>query len=290
MSKSDYYFKAINLHRTFSYTLNLFLNQKDCDLLKRNKELANIHRGETCYILGNGPSLNNIDLEFLKDECVFSVNQAFRNVNIKSINPKYHFWADPYFFKLDQTKKEDQEVLEIMKDNQNLISFYPIIAKDFLEKNSIIKNKNNLFFFDPQLCLYNNYNKKIDFTRPIPVFHTVVQYAICMAIYMGFKDIYILGCESTSIMTVIKSKLDKELDSDYSYNVTENERKRIKLKAESTGIEADLYSAYNLFKGYRILNEYCKKEQVNLIDLSTNGLIDSIKKESIEAVIANLSN
>ena len=38
-----------------------------------NSELRNIYKGQRCFVLGNGPSLNSQKIELLKDEIVFMV-------------------------------------------------------------------------------------------------------------------------------------------------------------------------------------------------------------------------
>ena len=39
--------------------------------------MRNIHRGERCFIIGNGPSLKNTDLAKLKDEYTFGMNRIY---------------------------------------------------------------------------------------------------------------------------------------------------------------------------------------------------------------------
>src|SRR5512139_2649265 len=43
----------------------------------RMAEYYNIHRGERCFIIGNGPSLNDTDLSKLKDEFTFGMNRIY---------------------------------------------------------------------------------------------------------------------------------------------------------------------------------------------------------------------
>ena len=43
-------------------------------IIKHNKKFNNIHKGERCFILGNGPSLREVDLGLLENEFVFTCN------------------------------------------------------------------------------------------------------------------------------------------------------------------------------------------------------------------------
>ena len=62
--------------------------------LLRNIELKDIYTGQRCFVLGNGPSLNNQKIELLKDEVVFMVNRSFLDPRYADISPKYHVIID----------------------------------------------------------------------------------------------------------------------------------------------------------------------------------------------------
>jgi hypothetical protein len=44
---------------------------------KRLTTFYNIHKGERCFIIGNGPSLRNTDLAFLRNEVTFGMNRVY---------------------------------------------------------------------------------------------------------------------------------------------------------------------------------------------------------------------
>ncbi len=45
--------------------------------VQRLKAMRDTHRGERCFIIGNGPSLRNLDLSHLKGESTFGVNRIY---------------------------------------------------------------------------------------------------------------------------------------------------------------------------------------------------------------------
>ena len=53
----------------------VFLNDNE----RRIAALKDIHKGERCFIIGNGPSLNKLDLSKIKDEYTFGVNAIYLN-------------------------------------------------------------------------------------------------------------------------------------------------------------------------------------------------------------------
>lgn len=68
--------------------------------VSKNKSLKNIHSGERCFIVMNGPSLNSHDLSFLRDEIVFCANFIYRSDVVNIINPNYYCWSDGGVFLL----------------------------------------------------------------------------------------------------------------------------------------------------------------------------------------------
>ena len=44
---------------------------------RRFTRLHNVHRGQRCFIVGNGPSLNQTDLSLLRGEYTFTTNRAY---------------------------------------------------------------------------------------------------------------------------------------------------------------------------------------------------------------------
>lgn len=47
------------------------------DSIKKIKALKNIHQGKRCFIIGNGPSLQKMDLSVLRDEFTFGMNRFY---------------------------------------------------------------------------------------------------------------------------------------------------------------------------------------------------------------------
>ena len=68
-------------------------------ILKKNKELKDKHKGERCFIVLNGPSVNEHDLTKLKNEYVFATNFFFRSDLCKVVEPNYYCWIDTTIFK-----------------------------------------------------------------------------------------------------------------------------------------------------------------------------------------------
>ena len=65
------------------------------ELAEENINLKDCHRGERCFILATGPSIQKQDLTLLKNEICISVSNFFVHPDYKKIKPLYHCIA-PY--------------------------------------------------------------------------------------------------------------------------------------------------------------------------------------------------
>lgn len=277
--------EAYNLAFKIRYSLRSPSNHKS--ILARNTSLRNLHNGERCFILGNGPSLQNEALELLKDEVVFSVNQAYRNTRIRDINPLYHFWIDNNFFEINGNNPEDTELLECMKLTANgtdLIScFYPINRYDFVLNYDLLID-NRTFFISPILHFVKPQKFDPNISQLTYSYGTVVQNAINTAVYMGFKEIYLLGCDSTGIINTLNSALKVDND-DYSYKVTDNEKLRMEKMVDRANIADYAYSYYMTLKGFDFLYKACNNLGVKLVNCSNTSVLDMIPRMTLKQVL-----
>lgn len=53
------------------------------------KELKDKHKGDRCFLLGSGPSLNDTNLSLIKDEIKFGVNTLYRGFDKFNLSCKY---------------------------------------------------------------------------------------------------------------------------------------------------------------------------------------------------------
>lgn len=271
----------------------MLLPSKDILLIKKNKELKNLYRGQRCFVLGNGPSLNTEDLTQLQNEYVFTVNQCMRRSDFKDIKTNFHFWADPIFYNSDMSKAENIEMLDVFRrvnaGNSNPKCFIPIAGKKFVLENHLDKIA-DFYYFYPSQAMYPGMKKDFKFESNAPAFGTVVQYCIAMAIYMGFTQIYVLGIDGTGIITNINSALKNDVSKSYGYEMTLNEKKRLQAMMENSSIEAFVRTYLQELVGYRYLREYCEKRGIELVNCSSHSAIQALPKRSLESVLKNNEN
>ena len=256
-------------------------------LLSQNKVFMNKHKGERCFILGNGPSLKEDNLRLLHGEMVFTVNQSYRNPDFRYIAPKYHFWVDRNFFEIDKEKPEDMELLDCMKkcarSTDEIICFYPIEQYDFVKENDLLID-NKTYFIKPILHMGDVKSFSSDISNLTYSFGTVVQNAIVSAIYMGFTEIVLLGCDSTGIINTLNASM-KKVNDEYGYVVSDNEKLRMERMVARSKVTDYAYSYYMTLKGFSYLQQVCESKNIEIINCSATSVLDMIPRKSLTEVL-----
>jgi len=137
----------------------------------RIQYFRNKHRGERCYILGNGPSLNEVDLGSL-DGTTFGTNRIY----LAGFVPDYYTCVNPLV--LDQFWEEIREYISTPK-------FLPA-GLDFPDYGDVVEIDTSLNF--PH---FEEYPEK----SPMWEGHTVTYVALQLAFYMGFEEVILLGVD-----------------------------------------------------------------------------------------------
>lgn len=246
-------------------------------LLKSNAGFKNLHKGQRCFVLGNGPSLSAVDLSLLKDEITFTVNDLYYHGQFDRINTTYHLFADPfYYIDLEATISKLLEKSEPRAIFLDRGACKTILEHAYQKKYPVSIYANGMEIEDLKYL-------PIDLCKMLPYFCTVVQSAIAIAVYMGFQEIYLLGCDCTGIINYIERKNGQEM-TEYAFQLP----KEVQTKQQQTVYitsEHIFYEWYHIFKSYRIIRDLLEGMQVKLINLTGSSILDSLEKGNLEDVI-----
>jgi len=245
-------------------------------ILQKNIYFRDIHKGGRCFILGNGPSLSKVDVALLKDEITFTVNDLYYKEDFSKINTTYHVFADPYYF------TELEGILEKLMEKSNPLGVFiegsgykEILQNQLQQKYPIYVYSNGIEIEDIKLV-------PIDLCKLLPYYCTVVQSAISIASYMGFTEIYLLGCDCTGILNFI-DRIQRQEIKNYAYRLPEMEL--LKQKSNSISCEHMFFEWHHIFKSYRLLNSFMKEKNITIINLTENSILDAIEKGNLSDVI-----
>lgn len=154
------------------------------------QKYKNLHVGETAYIFGCGPSINNFQKQ--DDGLFIGCNRIYFNEYIKN-NLSYYFFGDNYT--TDKDHKQNIDNLPYKLEKFSMVSRIDIIDYQNYTYDDVkqLKNINTL----PCCMCVDNINKDIS-TKPF-INHSIVYCATQFALFSGFTRIYIVGCDCTSI-------------------------------------------------------------------------------------------
>ena len=161
--------------------------------VNRIRSLKNKYEGQRCFIIGLGPSLTINDLEMLSNEVTFSLNNVFKLFELTDWRPTFYFLQE--IMLLQGQAEYEKFAPQLNKYEMN--AFLPICkySKD-LEK--ICKK----CYFLPIMEDWSNYihdYSKLKFSfecdKVVYAAFTSIYSIFQIAIYMGFKEIYLLGTD-----------------------------------------------------------------------------------------------
>src|ERR1044072_447111 len=166
---------------------------RECrELLPRNETFRDRHRGQRCFVIGNGPSLKEQDLARLEGEVTFATNSFYLHpLAQEHLLPSYYLLSDPGYF-------DGSIALEQFAQLQATIGstpiFLPHYAREFITSTNALSS-DQIYYVASCGGLEDTWRTRPDLTQTIPGAQTVVQLAILAAMYMGRSPIYLLGLD-----------------------------------------------------------------------------------------------
>ena len=138
---------------------------------------------ERCFIVGNGPSLTVDDLEKLRGEDCFGANHIYKMFDKTSWRPKYYVIQDRYS--------------ALDRDLGSIPAEYIFAGAYFLRKKGLIPSGNVWCFYDRRdMARGGKYlTFSSDISKFVSVNYTVTYSMIQIAVYLGYKKIYLLGLD-----------------------------------------------------------------------------------------------
>ncbi len=141
------------------------------------KKIKNKHRGEVGYLIANGPSLNNINLNRLKKYPTIGMNRIY----LKNFKPTYYVVED------HMLAEDNAEEISNLKGSEMFI------PRDL---SYCIKNNSGNIIYTNMHRRYDNFPQfGRNFSKDCYWGGTVTYYGMQLAYYLGFKKLYIVGLD-----------------------------------------------------------------------------------------------
>ncbi|MDD5889719.1 MAG: DUF115 domain-containing protein [Ruminococcus sp.] len=239
---------------------------------KRLKQFKNIHKGETCFIIGNGPSLKVEDLTKLHELGVptFAFNRVFCVFDETPWRPTYY---------ISQDENVTYGMTEKFMNLDLPYRFHPIRWK---WDESI--NIPNAYWYKT----IGNGNVKIygfsdDFSKLVYDSPTVAYAGIQMAYYMGFKKIYLIGVDQN-----YKVSLDKD-GNVVTNNSIKNDYFSDKYKDEKND-DLQLPNLYKMNKAFISAKYHIENDKLDLkiYNATRGGMLEVFERVDLDEIFKEL--
>jgi glycosyltransferase involved in cell wall biosynthesis/SAM-dependent methyltransferase len=163
-----------------------------------------IHTGGRCFVFGNGPSLNQMELDRFTGEFTFCSNAIFLLFSKIS-------WRPTYYACVDSRVLPDRaaEIMNMRRENPPMKLFVPQRIPDHQQKDvsydvtDIITPDAQTWYFNQVKAGWNNLPFSAFSPRPWEFVYepmTVTITILQLAMMMGFESIYLVGCDTNYVV------------------------------------------------------------------------------------------
>lgn len=212
------------------------------------------HKGERCFIIATGPSLTMEDLESLKGEYTISMNSICGIYKDTDWRPTYFAIQDHHVFNsLQDTIRSHKEVPVFISDN---------VKRKYKREPEWIEFPTDTMYHSYDMKLGKYYAKFSDDAYDIVYDGYSIAYScIELAVYMGFKEIYLLGADCTYLG-------EKEHFVD-------------------TGVVDRARPTYTpkLIVGYECAKEYADTHDIKIYNSTRGGVLEVFERKPLEEVL-----
>lgn len=252
---------------------NRVVNSYEKIILKRNQRFRDIHNGQRCFILATGPSIRGQDLRPLRHEWCFGTSEFYKHPDYQTINPAYYCTAP---FHPPFTDEVICKRLSELKDKaQNEIFFFALSDKKRKIWPEFINDPDKLFYLKFSRIDANRV-PTVDLTTRLPRPQSVTNMAIYIALYMGFTEIYLLGCDHNSLWEWSDSSR-QPVKHFYEGEPT--------IGYEPYDIDIMLEANLRLRYIYRWVAQIARKKNTHIFNTSLKSYIDIFPKVDLKFVL-----
>lgn len=237
-------------------------------------------------ILGNGPSLRtnlNNDLDLLRSADTLAVNFAANTPEFSEIQPTYYLLADPHFF---DKAGEDPNVGRLI-ENLNSITFpMTLFVPAGAQKADSYFHNHNLTVKHFSFTAVEGYtwfeNAMMNSHRGMPRPRNVLIPSIMVGIWLGYKEIYLLGADHSWLKTLSVNDRNEVVSiQPHFYKEDSREQQRVNEVYVNRQLHEVLESMMIAFKSYHRIREYADRCGTQIFNSTPSSMIDAFERASL---------
>ena len=186
----------INIRKMYYFLKNWDETKDNLRIAYKIKKYKNLHNGQTCVVIGNGPSLKVEDLTKLHQLRIptFACNRIHLIFEQTDWRPTYYFMSDAKLI-----AQYDDNVPDILPE------------KRFFPKRYRNQIKNGIFYNELPFDYEKEGKFSQDFSKGLYPAGSVTTEMLQAAYYFGFSEIYLIGVDfSYAINSALNSLFNLE--------------------------------------------------------------------------------
>lgn len=243
--------------------------------------------GRPLLILGNGPSLAaNIaeDMDILRANDTLAVNFAANTDEFLDIRPCYYLLMDPYYF---NPANPDPNVARLFDRLNRLVTWDMTLFIPTRRNPALfgIKNPHIRFrHFNPVGVEGYAWLERLAIRcrRGLPRPRNVLIPAIMIGIWLGYKEIYLLGADHSWLRTLDVDENNNVVSiQPHFYADGEEEHKRVATMFRDTRLHELLGSFTIAFKSYHAIRRYIDGSDISIYNATPGSYIDAFPRRSV---------
>ena len=220
------------------------------------EELKDKHKGERCFVVGMGPSLDKTRFDLIKNEHFIVSNNFYQGMDRFGIKPEYWCVADDAVFDIHDRQLLKQDTTLFLTDEACGI---------------FLKNKN--YYMDGiekepiTIKILGNTSTWLNFSKDLRngAYGGMVIYSgLQVAFHLGFKEIYLLGCDCTETKGI-------HFDGADSFNLQ--------------GIPVQDSEWLPTLKKYEVYKRLFEKEGRTIYNATPGGNLEVFERRSLEDIV-----
>lgn len=276
-------FKINLVHTFFSLGIILFLT-------KRTKKFR-VRKKSSCIILGNGPSLKN-NIEQIASQSalcdLICVNDFAESDTYRTIRPDVYVFLDPYYWEdiseplRTRREKLFHTILNVTDWEITVYAPFPMKRTSLFRENKNPKIEFRFFNNVPvqgfRWLLFYALRHGVGLPKAPNVIISALHYAINAC----YETIFLYGVDhSWHLDLVVKedSKVYVAQKHFYDEHVDYELLSLSYTDVKPVTMDEIFLTWSNVFRGYRLMNEYARLQKVKVINRTKNSFIDAFPKE-----------
>ena len=169
-------------------------------VISKNIKFKNKHKDESCYVIGNGASLKYFDISKFTDKVSIGCSLLNAHNDFELLDLRYYyvsaplffysFWRNPYTKRYEKNRPSVIYRKKIKKYSD--VQYFTSISNFFGLRG---ENINYVYHFD----FVNDRDLGYEMDKYFTMMSGSMIGMIGIALYLGFKDITLIGCDYTFI-------------------------------------------------------------------------------------------